>query len=106
MSDWAYAEERSARAGTYTVWKVGEALVGGMLDLNAVGVADEVPPHWLVYFTVEGIDAAVETVKRGGGDVRMEPIDVPVGRFAVVADPFGAVFAVMQPSEETLANMP
>lgn len=103
---WTFDEEESERAGTYTVWKVGEALVGGMLDLNAVGVPDEVPPHWLVYFTVEDTDAAVETIKRGGGDVRMEPIDVPVGRFAVVADPFGAVFAVMQPSEETLANMP
>ena len=34
------------------------------------------------------------------------PIDIPVGRFAVVADPHGAVFAVMQPSEETLATAP
>ena len=49
---------------------------------------------------------AVEKVKGGGGDVRIGPIDIPVGRFAVVADPYGAVFAVMQPSEETLANMP
>jgi predicted enzyme related to lactoylglutathione lyase len=48
----------------------------------------------------------VEKAKSGGGDVRMEPIDVPIGRFAVVADQFGATFAVMQPSEETLANMP
>lgn len=103
---WGHAEEESERAGTYTVWKVGEAMVGGMLDLGAVGVPDEVPPHWLVYFTVEDTDAAVETVKSGGGDVRMEPIDIPIGRFAVLADPFGAVFAVMQPSEETLANMP
>jgi predicted enzyme related to lactoylglutathione lyase len=103
---WGSQEEESERAGTYTVWKVGEAMAGGMLDLSAVGVPDEVPPHWLVYFTVEDTDAAVEKVKSGGGDVRMEPIDIPIGRFAVLADPFGAVFAVMQPSEETLANMP
>ncbi len=103
---WGTQEEESERAGTYTVWKVGDAMVGGMLDLNAVGVPDEVPPHWLVYFTVEDTDATVEKVRSGGGDVRMEPMDIPIGRFAVVADPFGAVFAVMQPSEETLANMP
>ena len=60
-------------------------------------VPDEVPAHWLVYFTVEDTDAAVEKVKAGGGDVRFGPIDIPVGRFAVVPDPFGAVFAVMQP---------
>jgi hypothetical protein len=103
---WGHAEEESERAGTYTVWKAGEAMVGGMLDIGAVGLPAEVPPHWLVYFTVEDTDAAVAKVKSGGGDVRMEPIDVPVGRFAVLADPHGAVFAVMQPSEETLANMP
>jgi uncharacterized protein len=103
---WDHAEEESERAGTYTVWKAGEAMVGGMLDMNAVGLPAEVPPHWLVYFTVEDTDAVVEKAKSGGGDVRMEPIDVPIGRFAVLADQFGAVFAVMQPSEETLANMP
>lgn len=103
---WGTQEEESERAGTYTVWKVGDAMVGGMLDLNAVGVPDEVPPHWLVYFTVEDTDAAVEKVKSGGGDVRMAPMDIPIGRFAVVGDPFGAAFALMQPSEETLANMP
>jgi uncharacterized protein len=109
---WGYAEEESERAGTYTVWKLGDSMVGGMLDMDAMeagqGVAlpPEVLPHWLVYFTVEDVDAAVETVKAGGGDVRFGPLEVPVGRFAVVADPSGAVFAVMQPSEETLANMP
>lgn len=103
---WGTQEEESERAGTYTVWKAGDAMVGGMLDLGAVGVPEEVPPHWLVYFTVEDTDGAVAKVKSGGGDVRMEPIDVPIGRFAVLADPFGAVFAVMQPSAATLANMP
>jgi len=103
---WGFDEEESARAGTYTIWKVGDAMVGGMLDLSAVGVPDEVPPHWLVYFMVEDTDATVEKVKAGGGSVMLEPMDIPVGRFAVVADQFGASFAVMQPSEETLANMP
>lgn len=103
---WGHAEEESERAGTYTVWKVDEAMVGGMLDIDAVGLPAEVPPHWLVYFMVDDTDAAIEKVRSGGGDVRMGPIDIPVGRFAVVADPHGAVFAVMQPSEETLANMP
>lgn len=102
---WGTQDEPSPRAGTYTIWKVGEAMVGGMLDITGF-LPDEVPAHWLVYFTVQSTDAAVESVKGGGGEVRMEPIDTPVGRFAVVADPHGAVFAVMQPSAETLANMP
>ncbi len=103
---WSYDEEESERAGTYTVWKAGEAMVGGMLDMNATEMPPEVPPHWLVYFMVEDTDAALEKVKAGGGNVMFGPIDIPVGRFAVVADPFGASFALMQPSEETLANTP
>ena len=103
---WDTVEEQSERAGTYTVWKVGEAMVGGMADIDVLGLPAEVPAHWLIYFMVEDADAAVEKAKAGGGDVRMEPIDIPIGRFAVVADQFGAVFAVMQPSEETLANTP
>ncbi len=109
---WAYEDEESERAGTYTVWKVGSAMVGGMIDVNAIEAANdvelprEIPPNWLVYFMVEDTDAAAAKVQSGGGDVRFGPIDIPVGRFAVVADPHGAVFALMQPSEETLANMP
>lgn len=102
---WGGEDEESERGGTYTVWKVGDAMVGGMLDIAGM-LPDEIPAHWLVYFTVEDTDAAIAKVEAGGGDVRFGPMDVPVGRFAVLADPFGAVFAVMQPSEETLAKMP
>jgi predicted enzyme related to lactoylglutathione lyase len=103
---WGFEDEESPRAGTYTVWKSGEAMVGGMLDMNAVGIPAEVPPNWLTYFMVENTDAAVEKVKAGGGSIMMEPIEIPVGRFAVATDQFGAAFALMQPSEETLANTP
>lgn len=103
---WGFDDEESDRTGTYTIWKVGDAMVGGMLDMSAVGIPAEVPPNWLTYFTVEDTDAAVEKVKAGGGNVMMEPIEIPVGRFAVATDQFGAAFALMQPSAETLANTP
>jgi predicted enzyme related to lactoylglutathione lyase len=103
---WGYDDEPSPRVGTYTIWKVGDAMVGGMLDLNALGMPAEIPANWLVYFTVEDADAAVAKVESGGGSVMNGPIDIPVGRFAVVSDQFGATFAVMQPSEETLASAP
>jgi len=103
---WGYDDEPSDRVGIYTIWKVGEAMVGGMLDMNALGMPAEIPSNWLVYFTVEDADAAVEKVQSGGGSVMNGPIDIPVGRFAVVADQFGAACAVMQPSEETLASAP
>jgi predicted enzyme related to lactoylglutathione lyase len=99
---WGADEQDMGEMGTYTTWKVGEEMVGGMFDITGV-VPDEVPAHWLVYFMVEDLDASLETVKGGGGDVRNGPIEIPIGRFAVVADQFGAVFAVMQRNEQTLA---
>jgi predicted enzyme related to lactoylglutathione lyase len=70
----------------------GERLNGGMAKLPE-GM-DEVPPHWLPYFAVDDVDAAVETVKGGEGTLIAGPLDVPNGRFAVCADPQGATFAV------------
>jgi predicted enzyme related to lactoylglutathione lyase len=55
----------------------------------------EVPPHWAVYFAVVDADAAAARVKELGGTVVMPPMDIEPGRFAVVADPSGAVFNVI-----------
>ena len=95
---WGFEDQDMGEMGTYTTWKVGEAMVGGMFDISGV-VPDEVPAHWLTYFMVEDLDAAMEQAKSGGGDVRNGPIEIPIGRFAVLADQFGAVFAAMQRNE-------
>jgi hypothetical protein len=73
--------------------------VAGCLDLNALQMPETIPPHWLVYFAVSSTDEAAERVKELGGTVNMPPMDIPgMGRFAVVADPQGAVFAVFSQS--------
>ena len=38
---------------------------------------------------VESVDSAVESFVRAGGSVKAPPGDIPVGRVAVVVDPFG-----------------
>jgi hypothetical protein len=55
-----------------------------------------VPNHWLVYFAVADCDASVARLTELGGTVRLPPIDIPPGRFSVVSDPDGALFAVLQ----------
>jgi predicted enzyme related to lactoylglutathione lyase len=56
-----------------------------------------VPPNWLVVFAVEDTDATVDTAKKKGGSVLTEPMDIEgVGRLAVLADPQGAVFAIIK----------
>jgi predicted enzyme related to lactoylglutathione lyase len=100
---WTADELDMGEMGTYVEWRLEGKRVGGMLDVRG-RVPDEVPPHWLVYFGSLETDEAAEKIKELGGDVVFGPMDIPAGSFAVVRDPFGAVFAVMQPSEATIAR--
>ncbi|HTW97543.1 MAG TPA: VOC family protein [Acidimicrobiales bacterium] len=79
----------------YTEWQLDGRPIGGMTAMPPQ-VPPAVPSFWLVYFAVEDCDAAVDTVKAGGGSVAMGPMDLPVGRLAVVADAEGAPFAVIK----------
>ena len=67
--------------------------IGGIMEKRAV----DAPPFWLTYFAVDDCDASAAKAKSLGGQVHVEPTDIPnVGRFAVVMDPQGAAFAVIK----------
>ena len=84
----------------YTTFMNGEKLAGGMLQMKEEW--GNVPPNWMVYFTVENCDGSLENAKELGAEVIAPPIDIPgTGRFAVLQDPQGAAFAIIQ-----LAEMP
>lgn len=61
--------------------------------------ADEgMPSAWYFYLEVADSDAFVAQVSAAGGAVLMPPADIPgTGRYAICADPQGAVFGVLQP---------
>ncbi len=94
---WGLEDMEVESVGTYISLKVDEDAVGGMLDITG-RVPDEVLAHWLTYFAVEDTDATVAKLKELGGGVSFGPVDIVAGRFAVVSDPFGAVFAVIKPN--------
>jgi uncharacterized protein len=80
----------------YTQLMLDGKSIAGMMDVTG-RVPDEVPAHWLVYFGTDNCDGAVETTEKAGGALRVGPVDIPdMGRFAVLNDPQGAVFAVFQ----------
>jgi uncharacterized protein len=94
---WAYEEKEYEGTGAYTAIALGDKTVGGLLDITD-RVPAEVPAHWLVYFAVEDADATIAEAKQRGGEIPAGPFDIPeVGRIAVVKDPWGAFFAVIQP---------
>ena len=89
------AETSTAEGMTYTEWKIGDRSIGGMLEMGE-NFPPQVPANWLAYFAVDDCDATVKKVTDLGGAVMMPARDIPPGRFAVVADPSGAVFAVIK----------
>jgi uncharacterized protein len=57
----------------------------------------QIPSYWMPYFQVENTDASVTKATGLGGKVMVPAQDIPgTGRFAIVTDPQGAMFAVFQ----------
>jgi predicted enzyme related to lactoylglutathione lyase len=52
-------------------------------------------PNW----HVKSADRAAATVQAAGGRIMIEPFDIPVGRLAVVADPFGNALVLLDLSK-------
>lgn len=88
-------------AGDYEMWKASDRReVGGRIALQG-RASDGSParPYWLGYVTVESVDRTVERAPGLGGRVMISGTDIPNGgRFAVLADPLGALFAIHRPS--------
>jgi predicted enzyme related to lactoylglutathione lyase len=84
----------SMGAGDYTLFEAAGRQVGGCTAPQLPGT----PNHWHVYFAVADADASVAKVAELGGSIVAEPFDTEVGRIAVVRDPQGATFSLIQPS--------
>jgi predicted enzyme related to lactoylglutathione lyase len=93
---WNLFEPGGPHAG-YTLLKVGDQGMGGMMKLPDEACAAGARPGWTGYIWVPEVEAAIAKVVAAGGKVHREPADIPhVGRFAVVADPQGAVFTLFR----------
>ena len=82
----------------YTMWTNASLPIGGVMQLPPEAGA---PPHWLAYISSPDVDATVQQAESLGAKVLVAPNDVPtVGRFAVLSDPQGAVFAIFRPQSQ------
>jgi len=80
----------------YTEWQMpGTGPFGGGMEIQPD--MGPIPPNWLVYFMVDDVDASVAKAAELGAKTCVPPMDIPgTGRFSVLADPQGAVFAVFK----------
>jgi uncharacterized protein len=89
---WQKTDAVESPLGTYQMYGKGGRTFGGMGKRPKDYPA---PPHWLYYVKVDDLDAALERVKKGGGQVMHGPMEVPGGdRVAQCMDPQRAAFAL------------
>lgn len=91
-----------ADASGYHLFSTAETEIAGLMVLPQ---KDDCPPDsgpgWIGTIGVDDVDATAAAILESGGRQHVPPTDIPgVGRFAVVADPQGAVFSVMRGAME------
>jgi predicted enzyme related to lactoylglutathione lyase len=90
----AHEQEMPPPTGIYTSFLLGDFPVGGMMQIQSDWGA--VPTHWATYFAVDDSDATVAKTVELGATTINPTMEIPeVGRFAWLADPLGATFAVI-----------
>ncbi len=83
----------------YTMWTAAAGPVGGVMGMSEAEVASGAPARWLAYIGTPDVDATHRDALALGAREIVPPRDIPtVGRFAVLADPQGAGFAIFQPT--------
>jgi hypothetical protein len=87
------AKDSSMPGMAYEILSAGTIGVAGMMDIPVDAKAMGAQPCWLGYIWVEDVEAFSQKVIAAGGQTLKPSADIPgVGRFAVVADPGGAIF--------------
>jgi predicted enzyme related to lactoylglutathione lyase len=92
---WGVKSNPMPEGNEYVEWQVnGRSIAGG------TSMGSMYPPHWLVYFAVANTDETLKRAQELGGQVMAPAMDIPQGRFAVLTDPQGAAFAIIQLSAQ------
>jgi len=83
----------------YRIFRTDGVDIAGFMTIRADMAG--MRPRWLGYVGVSDVDAAAADIVQAGGGQHMPPTDIPgVGRFALLADPQGALFYVMRGAME------
>ena len=71
---------------------------GGVLQLTSEMQAEGAHPAWIPYFHATDIEGALAAILADGGRQLSPRMDIPEGSFAMVTDPLGTPFYLMQPN--------
>lgn len=77
----------------YGLLMANDRMVAGVMQQPSIDIS----PCWSVYFGTDDIAATMQDTTQYGGKVMSDIAETPWGKLAVLQDPQGAVFCVMQP---------
>jgi predicted enzyme related to lactoylglutathione lyase len=83
------------RLGHELIWRSETAAGLRLADGESELVLQTQRPQPEVDFLVDSVDQAAAQLVSAGGAVLVEPADIPVGRVAVIADPFGNPLTIL-----------
>ncbi len=87
---WNIADMPMQDGSNYPGIMVGEGPIGGF----SPAPSDE--GKWTIFITVDDVDGRTAKVKKAGGKVLSEPVDMPgVGRMSTIEDPQGGRIALI-----------
>ena len=79
----------------YMMWTTEGVPFAGLSRLPEAMATEGVPPNWLAYVEADDVDLTVKKAEAIGAKLVTGPGDIPgAGRYAVLADPQGAMFGV------------
>ena len=87
--------EMGEGAPEYTEFINDDESIAGATEMNPM-VPAAVPSYWLVYFNVDDIDRSFKEAIDAGGREMSAPREFSGGQFAVLSDPQGAAFGLIQ----------
>jgi len=88
--------------GHELVWRTEQAIGLRMPDTDAEIVLHTEPQEPEIDFKVQSADAAAVRFAQAGGKIVVPPFDIQIGRCAVVQDPWGNQFVLLDASKGLL----
>lgn len=101
---WKFQDSAAATDGFayHEYYTGGDYPSGGLYEISPemCGDGPVPPPHFMTYIAVDDVDANAQKAVELGATIIKEPSDIPnTGRFAIIQDPTGAVFATFKMQE-------
>lgn len=93
---WEFSDHEMGET-TYTMIKYKNKEFAGIWSIPK-DKEKQIPPHWIAYILVENTDESLEKARKHGATIVKQASNAgDFGRFAILADPTGAHFALWQP---------